>query len=44
MALGESLSEKSLPSGRRIGQTAAVAMIAYGALAVFLPDALPTMT
>ena len=36
-------AEKSLPAGRRIGQVAAAALIAYGLVAVFVPTALPTM-
>lgn len=36
-------AEKSLPLGRQIGGLAAAALVAYGALVVFLPDALPTM-
>jgi predicted metal-binding membrane protein len=36
-------AEKSLPLGPRIGQIAAVILIAYGALVVFMPDVLPTM-
>ena len=36
-------AEKSLRLGHRIGQGAAVALIAYGALVVFVPAALPTM-
>ena len=36
-------AEKSLPLGRRLGRAAAVALIAYGALVLFMPDALPTM-
>ncbi len=35
-------AEKSLPAGRRIGQAAAVALIAYGVVVLFLPAALPT--
>jgi predicted metal-binding membrane protein len=35
-------AEKSLPGGRRIGQIAAVALVAYGALVLALPEALPT--
>lgn len=36
-------AEKSLPMGRQMGQMAALALIAYGALVVFVPAALPTM-
>ncbi len=36
-------AEKSLPLGRRIAQLAALALIAYGALVVVMPGALPTM-
>jgi predicted metal-binding membrane protein len=36
-------AEKSLPRGERIAQVAAVALVAYGALVVSVPDALPTM-
>lgn len=36
-------AEKSSPIGRQVGQMAAVALIAYGALVVFVPGALPTM-
>jgi predicted metal-binding membrane protein len=36
-------AEKSFPMGQRIGQFAASALIAYGALAVLVPGALPTM-
>jgi predicted metal-binding membrane protein len=36
-------AEKSLPIGRQIGTVAAVALIAYGALVIFVPGALPTM-
>jgi predicted metal-binding membrane protein len=36
-------AEKSLPVGRQLGQVAAVALIAYGALVAFVPTALPTM-
>ena len=35
-------AEKSLPVGRRIGQAAAVALVAYGVVVLFLPAALPT--
>ena len=34
-------AEKSLPTGRQIGQIGAAALVAYGALAVFVPGALP---
>ncbi len=36
-------AEKSLPLGRQTGQMAAVALLAYGALVIFVPEALPTM-
>lgn len=36
-------AEKSLPIGRQIGRAVAVVFIAYGALVVFVPAALPTM-
>lgn len=36
-------AEKSLPFGRQAGEFAAAALVAYGSLVVFLPDALPTM-
>jgi predicted metal-binding membrane protein len=36
-------AEKSLPMGQRIAQLAALALIAYGALVVVVPGALPTM-
>lgn len=36
-------AEKSLPYGRQVGTAAGVLLIAYGALVVFVPDALPTM-
>ncbi len=36
-------AEKSLPLGPRIGQVAALGLIAYGALVVLVPQALPTM-
>src|SRR3990170_4509196 len=36
-------AEKSLPRGRQIGQLGAAALMAYGALVVLLPDALPTV-
>ncbi|MBI4506482.1 MAG: DUF2182 domain-containing protein [Chloroflexi bacterium] len=35
-------AEKSLPVGPRVAHVAAVALIAYGALVVFVPEALPT--
>lgn len=35
-------AEKTLPVGRRVGQLAAVALVAYGALVVLSPDLLPT--
>lgn len=35
-------AEKSLPRGGNIAQVAAVALVAYGALVVSVPDALPT--
>jgi predicted metal-binding membrane protein len=35
-------AEKSLPFGRRVSQIAALALIAYGTLAVFIPVVLPT--
>lgn len=35
-------AEKSLPLGRQAGWLAAAALVVYGALVVFLPDALPT--
>ena len=35
-------AEKSLPIGRQLGQLAAVALISYGALVLFVPAALPT--
>jgi predicted metal-binding membrane protein len=35
-------AEKSLPRGETIAQVAAVALVAYGALVVSVPDALPT--
>jgi len=34
-------AEKSLPTGRQIGQIGAMAIVAYGALAIFVPGALP---
>lgn len=37
-------AEKSLPAGEWIGRTAALALIAYGLLVIFVPQALPTMT
>ncbi len=36
-------AEKSTPFGRQTASLAAVALIAYGATVVFVPDALPTM-
>jgi len=36
-------AEKSLPIGRGVATVAAGALVAYGALVVFVPDALPTM-
>lgn len=36
-------AEKSLRHGERVGQVAAAAMIAYGALAMWMPGVLPTM-
>ena len=36
-------AEKSLRGGRQMAQLAALALIAYGALVVFVPNALPTM-
>lgn len=36
-------AEKSLPIGRWIGVAAAAALVAYGALVIFVPGALPTM-
>lgn len=36
-------AEKSLPRGHRIAQFGAVALIAYGLLAVFAPEVLPTI-
>lgn len=36
-------AEKSLPRGERIAQVTALALVAYGALVLSLPDALPTM-
>jgi predicted metal-binding membrane protein len=35
-------TEKSLPFGRRASQLAAGALVAYGTLVAFVPDALPT--
>jgi predicted metal-binding membrane protein len=37
-------AEKSLASGRRISWLAAAALIGYGAVIIFLPQALPTMS
>ncbi len=36
-------AEKSLAVGRQVGQAGAIALVVYGALVLFLPDALPTM-
>jgi len=36
-------AEKSTPIGRQIAALAAVALIAYGAVVIFVPDALPMM-
>jgi predicted metal-binding membrane protein len=36
-------AEKSLPLGRQAAVLAAVALIAYGAVVLFVPDALPTL-
>jgi predicted metal-binding membrane protein len=36
-------AEKSLPLGHRIAQFSAVILIAYGLLALFMPEVLPTM-
>ncbi len=36
-------AEKSTPIGRKIAHLAAVALVGYGALVIFLPGALPTM-
>lgn len=36
-------AEKSLPGGREISLLAAAALVVYGAVVVFVPDALPTM-
>lgn len=36
-------AEKSLPIGTRAGQLAALTLVAYGALVLFVPDLLPTM-
>jgi predicted metal-binding membrane protein len=36
-------AEKSLPRGHQIGASAAVVFLAYGALVLFVPSALPTM-
>jgi hypothetical protein len=35
-------AEKSLPQGRRIGQVAGLAMLAYGGLVLMVPELLPT--
>lgn len=37
-------AEKVLPGGRRVARGAAIALIAYGALVVFVPAALPGMS
>ena len=37
-------AEKSLPIGNEIDNLAAAALVAYGALVIFVPAALPTMT
>jgi predicted metal-binding membrane protein len=37
-------AEKALPFGREIGWAAAVVLVGYGTLVVFVPDALPTMS
>lgn len=34
-------AEKSLPIGRRVARAAALALVAYGAVVIFQPDALP---
>jgi len=36
-------AEKSTPFGRRVAALAAIGLIAYGALVIFVPDALPMM-
>ncbi len=36
-------AEKSLPAGRQLGSLAALALVVYGAVVIFVPDALPTM-
>ena len=36
-------AEKSLPIGRQVGMAAAAALVAYGALVIFVPGALPRM-
>ncbi len=36
-------AEKSLPRGHRIAQLGAVVLIAYGLLAMFAPEILPTI-
>lgn len=36
-------AEKTLPPGRRIGQLAGVALLAYGVFALFVPNALSTL-
>ena len=35
-------AEKAVPHGKRISQVAGVALIAYGAIVMFIPTALPT--
>lgn len=37
-------AEKSLPVGRRVAQAAAVVLVAYGLLVIFVPQALPSMS
>jgi predicted metal-binding membrane protein len=37
-------AEKSTPFGRQIAGFAALGLVAYGALVIFMPDLLPTMT
>jgi predicted metal-binding membrane protein len=37
-------AEKSLPIGSRVSQVAGVALIAYGAIVIVLPRALPGIT
>jgi predicted metal-binding membrane protein len=36
-------AEKSLPFGLRLSRVAGAALVAYGLLVLFMPDALPTM-